>query len=108
LGKDVANSIACLKETERDRLFQTSTSSPKQSKSCQLDEEEGRDMDSDLGLDHNAIQHLVGDIVDDILGTEGTTWSDFKPVSRKCKSGSSKKSQGKNKKKVNIQNRNSQ
>jgi hypothetical protein len=41
-------------------------------------------MDSDLGLDHNTIQHLIGDIADDILGTDRTPWSDFKPVSRKC------------------------
>jgi hypothetical protein len=49
-------------------------------------------MDSDLGLDPTAIQHHVGDIADDILGTQGTSWSDFKPVPRKSKSGSAKKS----------------
>jgi hypothetical protein len=62
-------------------------------------------IDSDLGLDPFAIKHLVGDIAEDILGTEGTQWSDFKPVLRKSKSGSSKKGRGK--KKVNIQIQNS-
>jgi hypothetical protein len=60
-------------------------------------------MDSDLGLDHTAIQHLVGDIADDILGMEGTPWSDFKPVSRKSISGLAKKSRGKKESEYSIQ-----
>jgi hypothetical protein len=46
--------------------------------------------DSDMGLEHNAIQHLVGDIAEDILGDDGSHWSDFKPTPRKTKSVSNK------------------
>jgi hypothetical protein len=106
LGKDVRKSIACLKEVEHNRLLQASNSEPKHIDTCQLYDEEVSDMDSDLGLDQHAIQHLVGDIAEDILGMEGTPWSDFKPVPRKPKSGSTK--ERKSKKKVNIQLKNSQ
>jgi hypothetical protein len=37
-------------------------------------------VDSDLSLDQHAIQHLLGDIAEDVLGVKGTPWSDFKPV----------------------------
>jgi hypothetical protein len=39
----------------------------------------------------------VGDIAEDILGTEGAPWSDFKLIARKSKSGSVKKRRGKKK-----------
>jgi hypothetical protein len=55
------------------------------------------EVDSDLGLDHQAIQHLVGDIADDVLGMEGATWSDFKIVPRISKMGSTKKNRRKKK-----------
>jgi hypothetical protein len=32
------------------------------------DDEFGSDKDSDFGLDHNAIQHLNGDIADNMFG----------------------------------------
>jgi hypothetical protein len=95
-----------MKDIECNRVLQVPTNAPRKLEMCCLDEEDGSDMDSDLGLDHTAIQHLIGDIADDILGTEGTPWSDFKPVSRKSKSGSARKGRGK--KKVNIQSRNCQ
>jgi hypothetical protein len=43
------------------------------------------EIDSDIGLDHHVIQHLIGDIVDDVCGGDGSTWSDFKPAPRKRK-----------------------
>jgi hypothetical protein len=106
LGKDVASTVASMKDIECNRVLQVPTNAPRKLEMCCLDEEDGSDMDSDLGLDHTAIQHLIGDIADDILGTKGTPWSDFKPVSRKSKSGSARKGRGK--KKVNIQSRNFQ
>jgi hypothetical protein len=69
-----------------------------------MHDEDVSDIDSDLGLDQYAIKHLVGDIAEDIIGTEGTQWSDFKPISRKSKSDSSKKGRGKQKMKTQIRN----
>jgi hypothetical protein len=102
LANNVASTIACLKETEHNRLVQASSTEPKHLDSGIIHDEEESDIDNDLGLDQYAIKHLVGDIV----GTEGTQWSDFKPVLRKSKSGSSKK--GRSKKKVKTQIRYSQ
>jgi hypothetical protein len=98
LGNNVASTIACLKEIEHNRLVQASSSKLRQLELGIMHDEEVSDIDSDLGLDQYAIKHLVGDIAKDILGTEGTQWSDFKLVSRKSKFGSSKK--GRSKKKV--------
>jgi hypothetical protein len=55
------------------------------------------EVNSELGLDHKAIQHLVGDIADDVFGMEGAPWSDFKTVPRKSKTGSTKKNRRKRK-----------
>jgi hypothetical protein len=57
--------------------------------------------DSDMGLEHSVIQHLIGDIAEDILGYDGSQWSDFKPTPRKIKSVLNK--QNKNKKKLGRQ-----
>jgi hypothetical protein len=97
IGNDIGKSIASLKELEHNRLLQASNSEPKHKQTCQLYEDETSDVDSDLGLDQHAIQHLVGDIAEDALGMEGTPWSDFKLVPRKSKSGSTKKNRGKKK-----------
>jgi hypothetical protein len=101
LGKNVRNSIASLKEIEHDRLVEAASRAPDKVESGISQEKEVSDIDSDLGLDQFAIKHLVGDIAEDILGTEETEWSDFKPVERKSKSGSSKKGRGR--KKIHIQ-----
>jgi hypothetical protein len=51
-------------------------------------------------LDHNAIQHLTGDITDNMFGNKGSPLTDFKPTPRtkkkqalveKAKQGASKK-----------------
>jgi hypothetical protein len=53
--------------------------------------------DSDMGLDHSTIQHLVGDIAEDIFGDDGNHLCDFKPTPRKTKSGSNHKNKGEKK-----------
>jgi hypothetical protein len=51
-----------MKEVELNRLLQTHISEPNLKDSCQSFDEEYSEVDSDLGLDHQAIQHLMGDI----------------------------------------------
>jgi hypothetical protein len=38
-----------------------------------------------LAFSDHAIQHLIGDILDDVFEEDGSTWSDFKPAPRKRK-----------------------
>jgi hypothetical protein len=61
------------------------------------DDELGSDIDSDFGLDHKAIQHLIQDIADDRFENDGSPLMDFKPIPRTKKLGSSTK--GKTRKK---------
>jgi hypothetical protein len=53
-------------------------------------------MDTTFLTDHSAIQHLVGDIAEDIFGEDISDCLDFKPTLRKIKSGSIRKKKGKN------------
>jgi hypothetical protein len=43
-----------------------------------MDEEFESDIDSDFGLDHNAIKHLIGDIAENMDGNDGSPLTDFK------------------------------
>jgi hypothetical protein len=64
------------------------------------DDEFGSDVDSDFGLDHNAIQHLTGDIVDSMFGIDGNPIMDIKRTPRtKKKACSSRKGKTRNKSK---------
>jgi hypothetical protein len=63
------------------------------------DDEFGSDIDSDFRLDHNAIQHLNGDIADNMFGNDGSPLTDFKPTRRTKKSGSSRKGKTRSKSK---------
>jgi hypothetical protein len=101
LGKNVRNSIACLKKIEHDRLLEAASREPNQVEADISHDGEVSDIGSDLGLDQIAIKHLMGDNAEDIVGTEETQWSDFKPVMSKSKSGSSQRGRGR--KKVHIQ-----
>jgi hypothetical protein len=40
------------------------------------------EVDSDFGLDLNAIKHLTGDIADNVSGFDGSPLMDFKPTPR--------------------------
>jgi hypothetical protein len=85
LGKGIDKSIANIKEQEHNRLVETSKREPKHKDKCDSDDDVESEIDSDLGLDHHAIQHLIGDIADDVFWMEGSPWSDFKPAPRKSK-----------------------
>jgi hypothetical protein len=67
LGKGIDKSIANIKEQEHNRLVETSKREPKHKDKCDSDDDVESELDSDLGLDHHAIQHLIGDIADDVF-----------------------------------------
>jgi hypothetical protein len=85
-GTNVDRSVASIKELEHKRLTEAARKEPKEANKYSTDDELSEN-DSDLGLDHQAIQHLVGDIAEDVLGVDGSPLSYFKPASRKTKSG---------------------
>jgi hypothetical protein len=83
MGKDINVSISNLKALEYEQLEQASKSAPIcTSKTCDSDDNIS-DTDSDLGWNQQAIQHLVGDIADDILNTSGSRFDDFNLGNRK-------------------------
>jgi hypothetical protein len=85
MGKDINVSVSNLKALEYERLEQASKSAPiRTSKICDSDDNIS-DTDSDLGWNQQAIQHLVGDIADDILNTNGSRFDDFNLGNRKSK-----------------------
>jgi hypothetical protein len=59
LGKGIDKSIANIKEQEHNRLVETSKREPKHKDKCDSDDDVESEIDSDLGLDHHAIQHGV-------------------------------------------------
>jgi hypothetical protein len=71
IGNDIEKSTEGMKEVELNRLLQASNSEPKHKDTCQLFDDETSEADSDLGLDQQAIQHLMGDIAEDVLRMEG-------------------------------------
>jgi hypothetical protein len=85
MGKDINASVSNLKALEYERLEQASKSAPiRTSKICDSDDNIS-DTDSDLGWNQQAIQHLVGDIADDILNNNGSRFDDFNLGNRKSK-----------------------
>jgi hypothetical protein len=99
IGTDIEQSIVSMKEVELNRLLQTPLRDLNHKDLCQSSDDNYSEVDSDLDLDHKAIQHLVGDIGDDAFGMEGAPWSDFKTVPRKYKTGPTKKNGSKKKRK---------
>jgi hypothetical protein len=61
------------------------------------DDDGESDVDSDFGLDHNAIKHLIGDIAESMDGNDGSPLTDFKPLPRHKKVCSSRKPKARNK-----------
>jgi hypothetical protein len=92
LGDNEDKNIENIKLLEHNRLAEASKMDQKQINITHTQEEDDAisDKDSDLGLDHDTIQHLVGDITKDVFGDDGSLWRDFKPKPRKNKSGSNK------------------
>jgi hypothetical protein len=90
-----------IKNLELDRLNQASKNKQLLTPSDgDRTEDDLSDDESDFGLNQYAIKHLVGDIAEDIRGSDGSHLDDFKPSSRKSESGSNKKR--KNKKKAGL------
>jgi hypothetical protein len=90
LGRDGYQNINQIKKIEFDRIQQAAIDKQIQNTKDSDTELDFSD-DSDFELDQQAIQHLVGDIANDILGTEGSPSRGFKPGSRKSKSSSRKR-----------------
>jgi hypothetical protein len=90
LGKDGYQNINQIKKIEFDRIQQAAIEKQLQN-AKDSDTELVVTDDSDLELDQQAIQHLVGDISNDILGTDGSPLKGFKLGSRKSKSSSRKR-----------------
>jgi hypothetical protein len=90
LGKDGYQNINQIKKIEFDRIQQAAIEK-------QLQNAKDSDIelvvtdDSDLELDQQAIQHLVEDIANDILGIDGSPLKGFRLGSRKSKSSSRKR-----------------
>jgi hypothetical protein len=64
--------IEKVKEIEYMRLLDAPNVKTANTIQNATDDEFGSDVDSDFGLDHNAIQHLTGDIVDSMFGIDGS------------------------------------
>jgi ethanolamine utilization protein EutA (predicted chaperonin) len=59
IGTDIAQSIVSMKEVELNRLLQTPLRDLNHKDLCQSSDDNYSEVDSDLGLDHKAIQHLM-------------------------------------------------
>lgn len=91
LGGDVSKGITNIKQIEYDILVLAPQKEQSENVPLDLLVDDASDNDSDIGLDHHAIMHLVGGIADDALEEDGGHWSDFKADPRKSKSNSKKK-----------------
>jgi hypothetical protein len=101
IGTDIERSIVSMKKVELNRLLQTPLRDLNHKDLYQSSDDYYSEVDSELGLDHKAIQHLMGDIADDAFGMEGAPWSDFKTTPRKSKTGPTKKNRRKKRKENN-------
>jgi hypothetical protein len=101
-GTDVKQEVRNIKRLEASMLEQDIDQTHREA-SCLIESENDiSDDDSDFDINQQTIQHLIGDIANDILGDVRSPLNDFKPGSKKNKAGSRKKK--KNKKSV-AQNR---
>jgi hypothetical protein len=86
-----------MKEVELNRLLQTPLRDLNHKDLYQSPDDYYSEVDSELGLDHKAIQHLMGDIADDAFGMEGAPWSDFKTAQGNLKQVRPRRTEGKRK-----------
>jgi hypothetical protein len=80
LGNKVDKGLENIKRLEHNRLIDASKDKTTFDKEGSSDEEVASETDSDMGFDQNAINHLIGDIADDIFGEHGSQVYDFKPT----------------------------
>jgi hypothetical protein len=74
--------IDLIKKTECSRLLEAPNLGAVPEAQDRLDEDFESEVDSDFGLDLNAIKHLTGDIADNVSGFDGSPLMDFKPTPR--------------------------
>jgi hypothetical protein len=91
LGREVEKGVENIRELEQNRSLEGSKSKPTKMEKEISDDEDVSDMDSYLVSDQYAIQHLVGDIADDVFGADGSLLMDFKPTPRNKMKGSNRK-----------------
>jgi hypothetical protein len=68
LGNEVDKGLENIKVLEHNWLLDASKTQTTIDKEGSSDEKDASETDSDMGLDQNAINHLVGNIADDIFG----------------------------------------
>jgi hypothetical protein len=89
-GSNVKQGVRNIKRLEADRLEHDNDQAHRETSPHIETKNDISDDDSDFGIDQQAIQHLVGDIANDILDDAGSPLTDFKPGSKKNKVGSRK------------------
>jgi hypothetical protein len=95
-GSNLEQGIELIKDIECGRLLETPNlvAAPEvQDRS----EDFGSKVDSDFGLDLDAIKHLTGDIAENMSRFDGSPLMDLKPTSKPRKASSSRKNREKNK-----------
>jgi hypothetical protein len=85
LGNEVDNGLENIKTLDLNSLLEASKTKLNKDKQECSNEDDASETDSDLDLDQDAIQHLVGDIADEIFGEQGSQNLDFKPTPRRKK-----------------------
>jgi hypothetical protein len=77
-GSNLDQGIDLIKKTECGRLLEAPNLAAVPEAQDRLDEDFESEVDSDFGLDLNAIKHLTGDITDNVSGFDGSPLMDFK------------------------------
>jgi hypothetical protein len=81
-GSNLDQGIDLIKKIEYSRLLEVPNLVAVSETQDRSDEEFESESDSDFGLDHNAIKHLIGDIVETVSVIDGSPLMDFKPTPR--------------------------
>jgi hypothetical protein len=95
IGSNVDQGIDMIKEIEYKRLLEAPNLESANETQNKTDEDFESDIDSDFGSDHNAIQHLTGDLAENMFRIDGSPLMDFKPTPRHKKACSSRKKKAK-------------
>jgi hypothetical protein len=96
---DIDVGIDKIKEIEYMRSLEGSNVGTTKEVQNSIDDELHSDIDTDLGLDHNAIRYLTGDIAESSVGNDGSPMIDFKPTPKTKKTCSNRQHKVKNKSK---------
>jgi midasin (ATPase involved in ribosome maturation) len=94
LGSEVDKGLDNIKSLEQNRLLEASKTELDKDNHESSDEDDASEADCDLDLNQHAIQHLVGDIADDIFGEQDSQNLDFKSTPRSKKLNTKKNKKG--------------